>query len=338
MRLQDLVCRELSIAGHTMLVRDLSFEDMPAVLALHQRVFGGVVDLPWYDWKYKLGGGEAVGVWTGGELIAHCAGLPRSFWFNKVPVSCLQIGDVMVAPEWRGILTRHGPFFYASQSLYGSRLGFDGRFALGFGFPNARHMRLAERSGLSWDCAAMHELEWGVGDPPAALDCLWRVAEISPEDEGFKSSVDLAWLAMKAGASSLHVGDRSDDHVRWRYASRPGPQHHFFKVSRPWSRHALGVLVLGPVVPGQPVHWLDWIGPVGAVAQVSRLCRQVAGRLGASSVLTWASPAVVAALGSSEFIRQTEVARIGVPVASGVSPEAVGDLAWWFMSGDTDFL
>jgi hypothetical protein len=48
--------------------------------------------------------------------------------------------------------------------------------------------------------------------------------------------------------------------------------------------------------------------------------------------------AVVMALQPSGFSRQTEVARIGVPVDSAVSSQEVAEMNWWFMSGDTDFL
>ena len=83
-----------------------------------------------------------------------------------------------------------------------------------------------------------------------------------------------------------------------------------------------------------PVH-----GEIDRVTQRSLERRlQEATRLGASSLLTWASSAVVMALQSSGFSRQTEVARIGVPVASAISSEEVAQMSWWFMSGDTDFL
>lgn len=328
----------LSIVGRSMLLRRLTGDDMLDVLALHQRVFGGAVDLPWYEWKYQHGRGEAMGVWCDGGLIAHCAGFPRLFSSGLDSAPYLQIGDVMVAPEWRGILTRHGPFFHVSQGLYDSRLGGAGPYPVGFGFPNARHMRLAVKSGLSWDCAAMHELEWRVPCANQITDTFWRLLPLSPSDESFDASVEMAWLRMRKDALAFRLGERSAGHIRWRYASRPGPSHHFFRVCRPWSQQTLGLIVLGPVTPDRPVNWLDWIGPIGMVNTASRLCRQVAARLNASSVVTWASPAVVMALQASGFSRQTEVARIGVPVASAVSSDEVAQMNWWFMSGDTDFI
>lgn len=338
MYLNDGATLALSIGGRPMVLRRLRGDDMHDVLALHQRVFGGAVDFPWYEWKYQRGAGEAMGVWCDGALIAHCAGFPRLFSYEGESATYLQIGDVMVAPEWRGILTRHGPFFHVSQGLYGSRLGRTGPYPVGFGFPNARHMRLAVKSGLSWDCAGMHELEWTGPCAHQIADSFWRLLPLSPSDESFDASVEMAWLRMNKDARTVRLGDRSAGHIRWRYASRPGTSHHFFRVCRPWSQQTLGLLVLGPVTRDRPVHWLDWVGPIGMVNTASRLCRQEAARLGASSLLTWASPAVVMALQPSGFSRQTEVARIGVPVDSDVSSQEVAEMNWWFMSGDTDFL
>ena len=338
MRHTNTPYREFLIAGQTMVMRELTVKDMPAVLALHQRVFGGPVDIDWYEWKYQRGAGQSVGVWCDGALIAHCAGFPRDFVFHGAEEPYLQIGDVMVAPEWRGILTRQGPFFHASQGLYSSRLGSSGPYPVGFGFPNARHMRLAVKSGLSWDSSGMHEIEWRVDCPREISDRLWRMVPVSPSDKHFDSSVNSAWFNMLKDANALRLGDRSAEHVRWRYASRPGPAHHFFRICRPWSQRTLGMVVLAPVTKDQSSHWLDWIGPMNMLGMASRLCRQEAAQLGASALLTWASPAVARALQPTGFSRQTEVARIGVPVASAVTSKEAVQMNWWFMSGDTDFL
>lgn len=333
-----MTSRELVIGGCPMVVRDLTPEDMPDVLALHQRVFGGPVNTDWYQWKYALGGGEAVGVWCGDELIAHCAGFPRLFLRQGRSEQHLQIGDVMVAPEWRGILTRKGPFFHASNALYASRLGPEKPYTVGFGFPNARHMRLAEKAGLSWVSGALHELEWTTLPPSQNLGWLWRTERVTPSDACFDQSVASAWQHMQENLAGLTLGDRSARHLRWRYAMRPGAVHHFFQIRRPWGRLPVGIAVLGPVTPEQPVHWLDWIGPTDMLGLASRLCRIEAARLGASSVLTWASACVEACLPPRAWVRRTEVACIGVPVASAISSEEVQHLNAWFMSGDTDFL
>ena len=89
----------LEIAGTVFTLRDVGPSDCTAVLGLHRRVFGSTVDAAWFDWKYRHGGGEAVGLWQGNELVAHCGGTPRTVLHHGRPARDLQIGDVMVAPS-----------------------------------------------------------------------------------------------------------------------------------------------------------------------------------------------------------------------------------------------
>ncbi|HOF52620.1 MAG TPA: GNAT family N-acetyltransferase, partial [Rhodoferax sp.] len=119
----DAGAQMLEIAGTVFTLRDVGPSDCTAVLGLHRRVFGSTVDAAWFDWKYRHGGGEAVGLWQGNELVAHCGGTPRTVLHHGRPARDLQIGDVMVAPEWRGVLRRRGPFYHVSERLYSSRLG-----------------------------------------------------------------------------------------------------------------------------------------------------------------------------------------------------------------------
>ncbi|MBK6361585.1 MAG: GNAT family N-acetyltransferase [Comamonadaceae bacterium] len=106
--------RILHVGGSSLTLRDIAPSDRRAVLDLHTLVFGPDVDERWFTWKYgqapNQGQGQAVGVWCGGDLIAYCGGLPRTLWTNNSGLRALQIGDVMVHPAWRGILTRRGPF------------------------------------------------------------------------------------------------------------------------------------------------------------------------------------------------------------------------------------
>ncbi len=170
------------VGEHTLTVRDVQPADRSSVLALHERVFGSGATPAWFAWKYgndaDQGRSEGVGVWHEAALIAHCAGIPRRLWRAGLPTKGLQIGDVMVDPGWRGILTRRGPFFHASQRLYATRLGKLGQrpFQLGFGFPNERHMRLAVKSQLAYDGGHLYDLRWSTSDPPRSDDTALELA------------------------------------------------------------------------------------------------------------------------------------------------------------------
>jgi len=339
LNLQAIGLQNCVIAGYDMVLRDLGPGDMKAVLELHQQVFGTAVNTDWYDWKYQAGMGEAVGVFHNGALIAHCAGLPRSFCRHGQKLACLQIGDVMVAPKWRGILTRRGPFFHVSQRLYQTRLGQGRSFAMGYGFPSARHLTLANKTGLLHDAGTVHELKWVLSArTPRVNPWLWRTDFTAPQEHSFDAIISNLWEKMQHSAGSRMLGVRNAAYVRWRFVDRPDQKPVFWVFRRPWRVAPMGMAVLSPITPGQPVHWLDWIGPVEQLGLASALCQAQAARLGATEMTTWASQAVQDQLTASGVAARHEVAKIGVPTASAVPDESVQALDWWLMSGDTDFL
>jgi hypothetical protein len=338
----------LQIGGLPMTMRDTTLADMPEVLDLHQRVFGSAADPAWFAWKYDQGGGEGMGLWHAGQLVAHCGGLPRQFLLGtniNLAKHLLQIGDVMVAPEWRGILTRQGPFFHVSQGLYSTRLGRGNRFHAGFGFPNVRALRLGMKSGLTWDVGQMVVLQWNTpsaqphrdGLSPSKLN--WHVSPLDPENPAFDATLNHAWAAMQTGAQTLWMGERTAAYVRWRFTQRPKHSSVFLQLRRPWQRKAMGVAVMAPASPEQPcMQWLDWIGPPNLMAVACAMCRTQAARAGTAGLTAWVSKAVLAQLDQTEISGQSEAARISVAVASDMSQDEAIGLNWWFMGGDTDFL
>lgn len=329
----------LLIAGQPMTLRDVKPTDQSEVLALHARVFGGPVDAAWFDWKYRQGGGVGVGLWHQGQLIAHCGGLPRTVWHANTPQQDLQIGDVMVAPEWRGILTRRGPFFHVSKRLYDSRLGAGQRFHTGFGFPSERHLQLAIKAGLLWRSGVMTGLHWGPLEKDQTLSrWRWHVTPLLPESAHFDRTINQCWGQMRATVPNQLVGERNAAYARWRYTRRPGYVHTFLQLRRPWQRKAAGVAVLGRATPGQPLHWLDWIGPPALLPQACTMCRTQAACNGATGLTAWASAAVQQRLANTGIAARSEVAQIGMPTMSDVAADTVTQLDWWFMGGDTDFL
>lgn len=341
----------IQIGEFTLSLRDVLSGDGGAVTALHTRVFGPDVDADWFAWKYgqdtTQGKGQALGVWHGADLIAYCGGLPRTLWRHAKRLHGLQIGDVMVHPDWRRIVSRRGPFFQVSKHFYDGRLGptQSRPFQIGFGFPNERHLRLANMLGLLHDGGEMESLHWAGTSPAQRLPWPWRWQALLPSDNDFDSSVDSAWCAMREETQDLTVGQRDAAYLRWRFAQRPPPagalagapaRYRFFGLYRRWSRSCVGIAVLD--LRGSSAHWLDWVGPLTLMELAHQACRLEAARAGASELTAWASPAVAQRLASTGITQREVCAKIGIPTASDLGPTEVSRLAWWFMGGDTDFL
>ena len=330
----------IEVAGRALLLREVVQSDRAQVLALHQAVFGSNVDASWFEWKYVAGGGLAAGLWEGDELIAFCGGVPRTLRAPGVFVAGLQIGDVMVAPRWRGVLTRHGAFFHVSQGLYGHALGTARRYAWGFGFPSARHMQLALRLGLLHDAGPMHELTWTLPQAALALGTAPPHDVLGADDPHWAAIVDAAWGEMRTAMSTRVFAERTARYVRWRYIERPQAATRLLVVGAGPGAPPAGVLVLAD--SGSRVQWLDWIGPPARLGVALHAGLADAAARGASQLWAWASTEVTQALDAVLPVpaqpARVEVARIGVPCASELSPARLDDLRWWWLGGDTDFL
>lgn len=342
----------VQVGGSTLTLRDALPDDVTAVLALHQHVFGPGADARWFAWKYgqesNQGRGRASGAWHDGQLVAYCGGLPRTLTLHSTSLRGLQIGDVMVHPAWRGILSRRGPFFQVSKLFYDRQIGGASShpFELGFGFPNARHLRLAVLLGLLNDGGVIQSLRWS--SLPAfnfRLPWFWRWQPLLPSDPHFDRKVNAAWKRMKVELPHVVLGQRDATYMRWRYVDRPSgdsehgkttPRYHFFELRYAWSNVSSGIAVLDLASPTS--HWLDWVGAVGLMPLASQACRMEAARAGASELMAWASSAVASLLVDSDIQGREVCAGLGIPVASDLQSHNIADVPWWLTGGDTDFL
>lgn len=328
----------VTIAGEACSVRDVSAADMPAVLDLHAGVFGGQADADWFAWKYAAGKGSAVGVWnSAGRLVAHCGGVPRTLLQAGCAVRGIQVGDVMVAPAWRGILTRHGPFYHACRQFYFSRIGAaPAPYQIGFGFPSERAMRLPVALKLGWQGGSLASLCWEASQAKG-LSRWWRCSPLDPAAADFDQAVALAWDAMAASLTEAIVGERNPDYVRWRFLQRPGRQYRLFMLHRPWTHKPAGIAILDLKDP-QAAHWLDWIGPPDLLGVACEAALAEVARGGAMTMTAWASPMVAEALKDGLTHAPEVAACIGIPRNSCITEEQIHSSRWWWMGGDTDFL
>ena len=348
----SVTSHSVQVGDSTLILCDMVHDDVTAVLALHEHVFGPGADARWFAWKYgqepNQGRGRAIGAWHDGQLVAYCGGLPRTLRLHNANLRGLQIGDVMVHPAWRGILSRRGPFFQVSKRFYDSQIGAaDSRpFELGFGFPNERHLRLAVLLGLLRDGGLIQSLRWS-GLPPLnfRLPWFWRWQPLLPSDPQFDRKVNAAWKRMQADLPDVILGQRDAAYMRWRYVDRPRensphaettPRYHLFELRYAWSNVSSGIAVLD--LASATPHWLDWVGAVGLMPLVSRACRVEAARVGANEMMAWVSPPVATVLAQSDIRSREVCAGLGIPTTSDVGAQNMAGMQWWLTGGDTDFL
>ncbi|MFN3594966.1 MAG: GNAT family N-acetyltransferase [Thiobacillaceae bacterium] len=346
----------------------------PQVEALFAQAFGAPPPPGWYQWKYGRDGlqGRAVGLWDeSGRLIAHYAGFPRPLlWYGR-PLAGIQIGDVMVAPHLRGLLSRRGPFFQVCSAFFTHWVGKGRPYALAFGFPHARAIRLGVSLGLYEVAGQMTAIAWpaehrrlplgwryevltGIATPPRVMNVARPVpSPLAPPPAGegrFKSRYATftpngatsrlirlaarAWQNQAAQSQKHILGVRDADYLLRRYLRRPDVHYHYLSCRR-WVYGQNAVAILKH--EGQSVRWLDFIGPDSALpATVAAVCCHAA-QAGLDRIEAWASQKSLATFQALGAAVGDVAAHIALAARSDCRHEAILRDGWW-LAGDTDFL
>lgn len=312
------------------------------IRALFAQVFGSPMSEALWHWKYAEGRGRATGTRDrNGRLLAHYGGTARTLLVQGQHIPAVQLGDVMVAADARGVLSRNGPFTVATQGFLQQYIGQDRPFAVGFGFPNARAGRLGEKLGLYvgaeqvqevvWPCAAQQQPWWQRHWQTTPVD--WSLAQTAKQ-------LDQLWLTMQSQTTGFVIGQRNATWWTHRYANHPEQGYRCFWLRQRLTGRILGALALKPgASQGRAWELLDWIAPVPQIATVVQAARAIAAQTG-SALQSWLSAPLAALLGQAALLEGADVhtACIAcVTLRQRHDLPALTQLPWWLTGGDTDF-
>lgn len=336
---------------------------------LFQRVFGHPLSEALWRWKYDEGRGVGVGARApGGELLAHYGGTFRQVFFCGRPALAVQISDVMVAQEGRAALAHKGPFGMVVQAFLKRHVGVAhvahvahvagaaSGPVIGFGFPNARHMRLGERLGHYVQVDKILELTWHVegnfdGSKNRGLHRQTQALDWADPTTAIK--IDALWRDMKQDLCELIVPARNAAWFRHRYANHPEHKYVCFWVRSRWTRRVIGALVLRPHLATNPTTgvaqtWelIDWVAPLSKTELMLQAALAVVGEQRGGVLMGWFSSSVAKTFATAAT--QTNDACTAGVTAPSVEAHlqitdsfrpAVSDLRgkWWLTGGDTDF-
>lgn len=308
--------------------------DAARMRTLFAEVFGGEMTQALWDWKYGDGRGRALTAHDRtGRLVGHYGGAARRVWMRGAACTAVQICDVMVAKEHRGVLTRSGPFALLTTAFLDAYIGFNKEYLLGFGFPSRRACRIAEHLGLYAPVDSVVELHWPAGAPRAARLPWWqRLDPIDFDAERDMSALDTLWQAQLAGSAQWIVPQRDAAWWRFRLHAHPAHQYRCYLLRHRLTGRALGAVALRPGPDAW--EWMDWIAPLDRVPDVVRAARHAAG---SAELRGWFSSSVAALVRTPDC----SVHDIGVQVPTSIrGPGPAPDTLqgrWWLTSGDTDF-
>lgn len=333
----------------------LDARDAPEIRALFAQVFGAPMNEALWRWKYAGQRGFASGLRAvDGTLVAHYGGTRRSLRAGGQTIAALQMGDVMVRPDARAILSRRGPFAQVTRHFIAHQLGDQAGHALGFGFPGERHARLGERLGLYRSLGEVRQRQWAAVAPGGLGLRRWRLEPLRTGPAGLHphecARLDACWARMQAALTAWVVPVRDGAWCQHRYGAHP--QHRYLLR---WVRCRLtgrraGAVVLRPPAQddaGASWEWLDWIGPPSRMRLALALVRAEAARAQAASVHGWFSapllgtflaPRAGDAAGDEPSPPDLVVCTACTTVdRASTVPADIDHRPWWLSSGDTDF-
>lgn len=326
---------------------ELGESQMGETRALFEQVFGHSMSEALWRWKYDGGRGCATGTRDeDGALLAHYGGTARTLVCEGQPLQAVQLGDVMVKVQARGILSRQGPFATATQAFLQNHIGSPGGFALGFGFPSARHTRLGEKLGLYTPLGEVLEVRWNTPSCPTPFwKRPWVCAPVDWSAAHTDARLDALWDTLRQTAQGFVLPQRDARWWRHRFANHPDGPYRCWWVRGRFSRRILGAVVLRPG-QGAAADWelLDWLGAVQDAPTLLAAARELAAHGGARALNSWLSQPLVRHLQAlapppdgAQASEQSACPYCVTQRTAPAVPAALRNQPWWLTGGDTDF-
>lgn len=316
-------------------VLEITPNDQEAVRALFERVFNNQMSQALWEWKYGQGRGMAVAAWKKGQIIAHYGGVIRELLYFGIPKTGVQIADVMVDKHERGILTRHGPYFLAGATFPEHYAGYGNRILLGFGFPTARAIRIAELLSLYAEVGKMTEIRWSTRSGwPHLRTRIRHLHFLEPAVD--REIVKQLWNQMQDDFKTAIIGVRDGDYIQHRYISHPLKHYDILLVSNRFGGQPLGIVVL--YREAEVCRLLDIIAPLNQLSTLIKQTRRIVGRWGIPTLSLWITENFVDLF--TQRGGETYPLDIRIPHCIWYEGPPVSEVQgkWWLMGGDTDFL
>jgi hypothetical protein len=307
-------------------------EDSEGLGELFQESFNDSISQDLWSWKYASQPVMNVIAIRNDQVVAHYGGIKRKIHFQNKIIDGVQISDVMVSPKERGILTRKGAFFRVAAAFPEYFVGYAASTLIGYGFPNMRHMRIAETMKLYSEVGRIEELSW---DPSQALpDKLTGCREIDFEND--QQQIDDLWTKMAADLSDALICVRNASYLQKRYLQHPHNKYQLLFIYRRVFGAPLGIAVVHQI-NAESCRLIDLISPLKNLTKVINKTKLHAKNLGCKELVGWGSEQTVKHLNQTHpERRQTDICIPTSIWTDGPSPETLKG-KWWLMYGDTDF-
>ena len=300
-------------------------------LDLFRESFGHEVNEAQWRWKYRDASPMGCGVWRDGVPVAFYGGMPRPIEFMGTPAIAVQIGDVMVHPQQRGVLTRTGPFFLSTATYLEKMIGVGRPYLVGFGFPSRRHLRLAHKLDLYDEVDQVVELRW----PGAEMPTGWIVERLDFSASSTVERLDALWDTMRLELGHFIVPVR--DAARWsyRFDNHPARPYEAGWIRSEAENGPCAAMVVKR--EGSHIELMDWMAPPTLSSAVVACARGLVQQACAEHLMGWYSTSIAAMISGADGVEHS--IGVGVPTSTWTPgpDKSVLQGRWWLTGGDTDF-
>jgi lipopolysaccharide transport system ATP-binding protein len=300
-------------------------------LELFRESFGHEVNEAQWRWKYRDARPMGCGVWRDGVPVAFYGGMPRPIEFMGTSAMAVQIGDVMVHPQQRGVLTRTGPFFLSTATYLEKMIGVGRPYLVGFGFPSRRHLRLAHKLDLYDEVDQVTELRWPGAEMPA--DWVLERLDFSAPETG--RELDNLWDSMRIELAHFIVPVRNAARWTYRFDKHPARPYEAWWIRRKADSRACAAMVIKR--DGAHIELMDWIAPPTLGSEVVACARGLVQEAGADHLMGWYSSSIASLIAGADGV--AHAIGVGVPTSTWTPGPDKSTLQgrWWLTGGDTDF-
>ena len=305
-------------------------DDDLELIQLFNEVFGHVMPIERWRWKYAAASVRGVVLKREGRAVAFFGGMPRHCTGPAGSLTAVQNGDVMVLPSERGVFTRHGALYHVVTAYLDQFVGPSALYGFAFGFPNERHFRLGIKLGLYADSGRLMELSWSAATNRSAAGTVTSELKI-PQ---LAATLRVLWPQMIKSWPRYYIPNR--DAGRWmaRFVSHPVHQYDFLVIRRGLFRKPVCAMVLREHIGH--IEWLDYVGPLDSVNLAINAVREFAKQHGNKPVMALFTRSIASTFSESATCVESDIC---IPVNSCESEEPRPYLNnLWLMGGDTDFL
>lgn len=311
-------------------VRPAAEQDFEALCRVFEQSFAVPLDQAQWRWKYQHADSPGYVVLEQDQIVGFCGGAPRKAIIKGQAGSLLQLGDVMVAPKQRGILTKTGPFYRAAHGFLSDQIGQNRPYPYGFGFPNPRALQVGMRQGLYTPYDRILEASW----PAAASHVILRRWQGEPD---MAAQIDRLWAAMAEHLRDKIVGVRDANWLRYRYLEQPKGTSEVYLVVDANDAQCHAVMVVKDHPTLDQIELLDGITTPDHSARLIAAAQHYCAEKSRQEVQAWLTPSVLEWFAATEpQLRETGVS---IPGNALDTPEHLAQAAnrWWLMGGDSDF-